>query len=158
MRLLGLASLLVIARAAAGTDIARAAAGTVIARAAGPKQSPDSTRSTRTGVYTAAQAAGGREIYALSCVSCHSAASHSGAAFTAKWERRPLAELFGYIRGAMPKSEPGSLSRREYTLVLAYLLKMNGMPAGSVELPADSVALSRIRIDFKTPGDTSQTR
>ena len=159
MRLLGLAT--VIASAAGGTVIASAAGAwqsPVIARPAGPWQSADSTRSTRAGVYTAQQAAGGHEIYILSCVSCHSAASHTGAAFTAKWDRRPLAELFGYIRGAMPKNEPGSLSRREYTLVLAYLLKMNGMPAGSVELPADSLALSRIRIDFKAPGDTSQTR
>jgi mono/diheme cytochrome c family protein len=149
MRLLALACLIVIARAPGPT---------VIARAAGLKQSPDSTRSTRAGVYTAQQAAGGHEIYILSCVSCHTPASHAGPAFAGKWDRHPLSELFGYIRSAMPKSEPGSLSGREYTLVLAYLLKMNGMPAGSVELPADSVALSRIRIDFKTPGDTSLKR
>jgi hypothetical protein len=133
-------------------------AGALILHGSAAAQAADSARSTRAGVYTPRQAADGHEIYVLSCVSCHSAVSHSGAAFTAKWDRRPLSELFGYIRGAMPKSEPGSLSGREYTLVLAYLLKMNGMPAGSVELPADSVALSRIRIDFKSPGDTSQTR
>jgi mono/diheme cytochrome c family protein len=121
-------------------------------------QAADSVRSTRAGVYTARQAAGGYDIYVLSCVSCHSPASHSGTGFAAKWSGRPLSELFGFMRGAMPKNEPGSLSAREYTLVLAYLLKMNGMPAGPVELPADSVALSRIRIELKASGDSSQTR
>jgi mono/diheme cytochrome c family protein len=121
-------------------------------------QAADSSRTTRAGVYTARQAAGGHDIYMLSCVSCHTPASHSGTGFAAKWSGRPLSELFGFMRGAMPKNEPGSLSAREYTLVLAYLLKMNGMPAGPAELPADSVALSRIRIELKASGDTSQAR
>ena len=121
-------------------------------------QAADSARSTRTGVYTAKQAAGGHDIYVLTCVSCHSPSSHSGPEFVAKWSGRPLSDLFGFLRSSMPKSEPGSLSAREYTLVLAYLLKMNGMPAGPVELPADSVALSRIRIELKASGDTSQAR
>ena len=109
-------------------------------------------------MYTTDQAARGREIYALSCVSCHSSVSHTGPAFVAKWDGRPLSDLYEFIRGAMPKNEPGSLSRREYTLVLAYLLQMNRMPAGKVELSPDSTALGRIRIDLKTLGDSSPER
>ena len=108
-----------------------------------------SARSTRVGVYTAAQVALGQDIYAMSCASCHSAASHTGPAFVAKWEGRPLWDLFRYISEAMPKSEPGSLSPREYERVVAYLLKINGMPAGLEELPADSAALTRIRLELK---------
>ena len=112
-------------------------------------------RSTRAGVYTASQAIRGREVYQLSCMSCHSPASHAGAAFVAKWEGRPLWELFRFVSDAMPKSEPGSLTERQYTQVLAYLLKMNGMPAGREELTADSLALQKIRIELK-PDSTQQ--
>lgn len=121
-------------------------------------QQPDSSRSTRAGIYTAGQAARGSNLYALNCASCHTPASHAGPAFAAKWEGRPLADLFEYVRGAMPKSDPGSLTQREYILVLAYLLKMNGMPAGPQELPADSLELKKIRIDLKPTADPARER
>ncbi len=105
----------------------------------------------------ASQAERGSEIYVNVCKSCHTPASHTAAAFTAKWQGHPLAELYSYVRNAMPKSDPGSLTERQYILVLAYLLKLNGMPAGAEELPGDSLALSRIRIEFK-PTDPSPER
>jgi hypothetical protein len=49
----------------------------------------------------------------------------------------------------MPKTEPGSLSKEEYASIVAYLLKLNGMPAGKQPLPADTAALGKIRIDSK---------
>jgi mono/diheme cytochrome c family protein len=102
---------------------------------------------TKSGVYTAQQAARGKDIYAGNCRSCHTAESHTGAAFTAKWNKRPLSDLYVYIRDQMPKSAPGSLAPEEYADVLAYVLKLNRMPAGQTELPADSAAINRIRID-----------
>ena len=119
---------------------------------------PDSTRSTRTGVYSAGQAVSGKVLYVMHCVSCHTASSHTGPEFTAKWEGRPFWELFSFVKESMPKSEPGSLSPREYTAVLAYILEMNGMPPGPVELPADSSGLAQIRINFKPAPDTSHQR
>ena len=118
----------------------------------------DPTRSTRAGVYSAAQVALGQDIYAMSCASCHTAASHAGPAFVAKWEGRRLWDLFRFVSESMPKSEPGSLSPREYGRVLAYLLKMNGMPAGTDELPADSTALQQIVIALKPVGDSLHSR
>lgn len=118
----------------------------------------DSTRSTRVGVYTAAQAKRGFEVYALSCQSCHSPLSHAGPEFTARWRGRRLSELFSYVRTAMPKSDPGSLTPRQYILVLTYLLKMNGLPAGNEELPADTLSLNRIRIEFIPKPDTATQR
>ena len=47
----------------------------------------------------------------------------------------------------MPKTEPASLTLDEYGQVLAYLLKLNGMPEGEVDLPTDSVMLKGIRFD-----------
>ncbi|HEV8600201.1 MAG TPA: cytochrome c [Gemmatimonadales bacterium] len=116
----------------------------------------DSARSTKAGVYSREQAARGSDLYALNCVSCHTAASHAGPAFVAKWQGRALSELFSYVRTEMPKSDPGTLSDSEYIVLLAYLLKMNGMPPGSGELPGDSLALKKIRIDLKP--DPSQDR
>lgn len=119
---------------------------------------PDSIRSTRSGVYSEAQSAQGREIYALNCMNCHTPVSHAGPEFTAKWEGRLFWDLFQYVSESMPKSEPGSLTAREYLAVLAYLLKMNDMPGGPDELPGDSTSLSRIRIEFKPARDTSAKR
>jgi hypothetical protein len=47
----------------------------------------------------------------------------------------------------MAKKEHGSLPPVVYADVLAYLLKLNELPSGSDPLPADSVALKKIRIE-----------
>ncbi len=118
-------------------------------RAAAAQPSPASQpRSTVEGVYTAAQATRGADVYAGLCQSCHSAESHTGAPFRNNWVGKPLAELYAYISNEMPKSEPGSLSREEYTVVLAYILRMNGMPAGRRALSAEPAVLDSIRIEL----------
>ena len=104
-------------------------------------------RTTRSGVYADAQAARGNEIYLMQCKSCHTPASHTGAVFANSWGGKPLSALYNFIVERMPKNEPGSLQPYEYADVLAYLLKLNDMPSGSEELPADSLALRKIRID-----------
>lgn len=102
-------------------------------------------RSTADGVYTAAQANAGRELWAGACNNCHT--PHNGLPFRNKWMGRDLAALFTYTRNEMPKSDPGSLSDEEYLLAIAYLMRANGMPAGDTPLPSDSASLSRIRFD-----------
>jgi mono/diheme cytochrome c family protein len=106
------------------------------------------TRTTAQGVYTAAQAKSGGDVYTMLCQSCHAAVTHTGAPFKAKWTGRPLSDLFTYIREEMPKTEPGSLSEEEYTLVLAYILRMNGMPAGRKALSPNEAELRTIRIEL----------
>jgi mono/diheme cytochrome c family protein len=112
-----------------------------------PAQKSATTRSTLTGVYSAQQAARGQDVYAGMCKSCHTAATHTGAAFEKSWSGHSLSELFGFISTRMPKNEPGSLAPEEYVDVLAYLLKLNQMPAGAAELPADTTVLGAIRIE-----------
>jgi mono/diheme cytochrome c family protein len=107
----------------------------------------DSALTTKNGVYTAQQAVRGRDVYAGMCRACHTPESHAGAAFNAIWKGRALLELYAYISERMPKNDPGSLSAQENADVLAYLLRMNRMPAGQSELSADSAALKRIRIE-----------
>jgi mono/diheme cytochrome c family protein len=122
------------------------------------QSAPSAARSTRAGVYTADQALKGQELYAMHCVSCHSAITHTGPEFAGKWEGRPFWELYSFVREEMPKSDPGSLTEREYITVLAYVLKMNGMPPGEAALSTDSTELSRIRIEFKPGRDSSLLR
>lgn len=116
------------------------------------KDSSAPTRPASSGVYTAAQAKVGEEAYAGMCTGCHNTASHTGDVFTNAWGGRPVSELYGFIRAAMPKNEPGSLTPEEYAAIVAYILKLNGMPAGKQPLPADSAALDRIRIDVVKKG------
>jgi hypothetical protein len=103
-------------------------------------------QSTRDGVYTAAQAARGRDVYSAMCRACHNSPTHTPA-FKATWHGRPLAELYEFITWDMPKDNPGTLTPGENIVVLAYMLEMLGMPAGNHELPADPAALGRITFD-----------
>ncbi len=107
--------------------------------------------STKSGVYNREQALRGQDIYAGNCKSCHTPESHTGPLFNSKWQGKTLADLYVYIRDQMPKNDPGSLTPQENADVLAYLLRMNRMPLGDTELPADSAALHAIRIDTTMP-------
>jgi S-disulfanyl-L-cysteine oxidoreductase SoxD len=106
---------------------------------------------TRSGVYTAPQASRGEDVYVGYCKSCHTPESHTGAQFRATWNGRKLSDLFSFIRERMPKNDPASLSDGEYADVTAYLLKLNKMPLGKTDLPADSTRLAAIRIVTNAP-------
>jgi cytochrome c len=112
-------------------------------------QSPatNGQRSTKEGVYNREQWLRGRDLYAGMCAGCHQAVTHVGPVFTVSWAGKKLSDLFGFLRERMPKNDPGSLSEQDYVDVMSYMLRLNGMPAGVEELPADSVALTKIRID-----------
>jgi mono/diheme cytochrome c family protein len=110
--------------------------------------------STMSGVYTAPQAARGEETYMGVCVSCHPAGTYKTAAFRANWKGRPLSDLFDQVREKMPKNDPASLSQQEYIQIVAYLLKINDVPAGEAELPPDNDTLRKIRIEM--PEDREQ--
>jgi mono/diheme cytochrome c family protein len=101
---------------------------------------------TKGRVYSLAQAARGEQTYMLKCVSCHPPGTYKGSVFL-KWQGRSLAELLAFLMEKMPKSDPGSLTPKEYAQVMAYLLKINGNPAGRAELPAETAALIGIAIN-----------
>lgn len=126
--------------------------------AAGAQQEDTTLRATRDGVYGAAQADRGKRLYQLNCVTCHTQASHAGREFVARWEGRLLWDLYRYVSESMPKSEPGSLAPEEYAGLIAYLLRLNGMPSGDADLPADSTALRKIRIEMAAKRDSTQPR
>jgi hypothetical protein len=86
------------------------------------------------------------------CLSCHPAVTHTGPQFVEAWNGKRLGDLFSFVVERMPKNDPGSLSQREYADVIAYILRLNGMPAGPRDLPSDSLALNAIRLEFRKGG------
>jgi len=128
-----------------------------VARAQGTKgaatQAGDSASSSRlttlSGVYTEAQATRGKDVYAGTCRGCHAPQSHSGETFETFWRGKQLSELFTFVSTRMPKNDPGSLAAEDVADVVAYLLKLNAMPAGKRELSTDAEALKQYRIETK---------
>jgi hypothetical protein len=55
-------------------------------------------------------------------------------------------DLYDLISNTMPMNDPGTLSSQEYIDVIAYILKLNGVPAGKAELRPDAAALKQQRI------------
>jgi len=104
-------------------------------------------RTTASGVYTAAQATRGESTYMSICVGCHPPTTYKGPVFFVVWGGRPLSDLFEAVSTKMPKNEPGTLEPVQYADLVAYLLKINGLPAGRQALPADAEAMRSIRIE-----------
>jgi mono/diheme cytochrome c family protein len=111
------------------------------------------TVSTKSGVYTAAQADRGEELYMGLCVSCHPIAMHSGQTFTVRWGGRPLFELYEAIKEKMPKTDPGTLTPEESAQLIAYVLRLNDVAAGKTALEPEVEKLKGIRIETPLMAD-----
>lgn len=130
-------------------------------------------RSVWDGAYTDAQATRGKAAYEKGCQACHAAAgaggfgiTYSGTAlkgqrFVQTWEN----DLTGLLAYAMSPPPGSTLSQKEqkhgdssqprgsqdpltpadYLDVVAYLFQLNGFPAGTAELTADTAATTVIR-------------
>jgi mono/diheme cytochrome c family protein len=109
-------------------------------------------RSVWDSVYTAEQARKGEALSTAQCVSCHgdglrggeSAPPLTGDLFNSTWEGVLLSDLSDRIRTTMPLDKPGTLSRQQAADVLAYMLSLSKIPAGTTPLPADALALGQI--------------
>jgi len=105
------------------------------------------------GVYTEAQAADAAPVYARQCASCHGDRLGGGAdsppltgfPFVSFWSGKTLDELATKIH-TMPPTRPGGLTERQYTELLALILKANGYPAGTTSLPAQADQLKAIAV------------
>jgi mono/diheme cytochrome c family protein len=122
---------------------------------------PPMTSSIWDGVYTEAQAARGATVYADGCARCHGDALEghdpdgaplAGREFMTARNGSPLSGLFSKIQLRMPDDDPGSLTGQETADVVAHILRVNKVPAGKSELPADVERLRQIRFDATKPG------
>ena len=109
---------------------------------------PPKVVTTAAGVYTAVQAGRGEQVYFSICVSCHPKGTYTAPVFREKWNGHLLSELYTFVSTQMPKEQPGTLEPEDYADVIAYLLKINGAPAGKTELAPDVKALKWIRISM----------
>lgn len=99
-------------------------------------------RSATAGVYSAAQAARGQELYkSQQCAACHGDAMEGtigppmvGPEFLAIWGGLPLVDFVDRIHKTMPFNSPGSLTRQQSIDLTAYILQTGKNPAGQAEL------------------------
>jgi mono/diheme cytochrome c family protein len=115
-----------------------------------PPQAPAGGEiSTSAGVFSAAQASKGEQVFGNICQGCHNTAGFSNDKFKETWNGRPTSELYELISETMPDDAPGTLAKGEYVQVVAYLLKLNGQPAGKADLPVEVDALKKIKLELK---------
>src|SRR5262252_9380483 len=103
-------------------------------------------KTTLDGVFTADQANRGADAYAANCSSCHAkdlagqaGPPLKGELFMDNWREDGVNTLFGYISTRMPQRAAGKLSQQTYLDILAYILSVNMLPAGSTDLTAEAV-------------------
>jgi len=92
---------------------------------------------TADGIFTAAQAQRGEDLFDGVCSECHDAGDWTEAGFKNRWADQSVYQLWYYINDRMPYDDPWSLSRQQVTDVLTFILQLNGLPDGAAELGTD---------------------
>lgn len=102
-------------------------------------------KSVNEGVYTAAQADRGEDIFKNTCTACHDTKRFTGPDLLDHWTGRSLQELFQHMSTTMPEDNPGSLKPQQYADVVAYFLELNEYPVGTAEL--EPAAIKAIKFE-----------
>jgi S-disulfanyl-L-cysteine oxidoreductase SoxD len=127
-------------------------AGTGLVSAVGQ---PAAAPSVLAGAYTEEQALRGRTLYYEHCLQCHGetmagadkAPALAGPQFASTWSGAPLAALVARI-ATMPPEKPASLLEVQRVDILTYVLWYNGLPLGSVPLPAEQDVLMQMTLQI----------
>ena len=131
-----------------GAGVLLPAAGPPAGSAAAPAGGPagQSGGTVADGVFTADQVSRGERTFRDVCAACHDTVEFSGGRFRFTWVGLTAGDLFDTISTLMPEGDPGSLSPARYAAVVAYLLDLNGYPAGETPLPTSLAALQALEI------------
>lgn len=91
------------------------------------------------GAYTEAQATRGANSYSASCLGCHALAPDGrapliGDPFWRSFAQKSVGDMLDFISRYMPNGNPNSLTEASYDDITAYILKLNGFPAGTTEV------------------------
>ncbi len=123
--------------------------------------SPTSAAPQSSGLYTAVQAARGQALYDKKCAECHGAQLEGASSkplayslFMLRWGQgdRTVDELYYITRTQMPYGQGNTMTRQQYIDIIAYILQVNGYPAGAKELLANPAVLKRIKITPQKSG------
>lgn len=114
-------------------------------------------KSTQDGVYSAAQAAHGKNLYEQNCSACHlddmsgsgEAPPLAGEGFTDSWDGHSVNEFDQTVLNTMPLDNPGSLDPGDALAIVTYIFQKNGMPVGKEALKDDAATLKSIVISSK---------
>ncbi len=104
------------------------------------------SRSLADGVFTANQAAQGKQLFAQECSMCHQPANYTGANFAAKWGEGTLGDVYQDLSLAMPPANAGGLTPATYASIVAFFASESGYPTGNEALPGDAAQLRGIAI------------
>jgi mono/diheme cytochrome c family protein len=113
-------------------------------------------QSTGGGDYTKEQAAAGKVIFDKTCAVCHGDHLQGGVgpALTgqqflsvSQYQKISAAYFYHFMSTHMPLTNPGSLSKEQYLDIMAYMLEVNGYPAGSHQLTDNNEELQAIKIE-----------
>lgn len=105
------------------------------------------SRSIQDQVYSAEQAEAGQAVFEERCYICHVPEQFVGAAYMDGWATQSADDFIEFVRTSMPEDNPGSLKRSDYVAIFAYILSLNGIPAGETPLDEDSDVLKTLLIE-----------
>jgi len=105
------------------------------------------------GIFTAAQAARGKETFTSACLRCHGSdltgvtgPALTGERFYQSWGGEPVDRLFLKIRDTMPPNFGTVLDDKAKLDVVTYILQVNGFPAAAGELAVGGDDLASAQI------------
>ncbi len=108
------------------------------------------------GFYTTAQAEAGHDAFNNHCAECHRpdltgamGPALIGRPFFQHWGGQTVEALYQFEHTRMPATNPGSLPPDQVLAITAYILKRNGLPAGSTIL--DEAAAKQFTLPAVAP-------
>lgn len=117
-----------------------------------------------TGVFTAAQAERGKEVFHARCAHCHAedlsggeGPSLIGGSFGRNWGSRHVDRLFTKIKDKMPPGEEFLVTDLEKVDIVAFMLNMNGFPSGDTDLALDPAFMADLQIVGKNGPEPAPT-
>ena len=71
----------------------------------------------------------------------------SGFTFMQSWSGQTVDALYDQLRKTMPKDNPGGLKPQEYADIIAFLFRINRLPAGDADLKGARPVLKEVVIE-----------
>jgi hypothetical protein len=115
--------------------------------------SADTQKTVWQGAFSDAQADRGGVVYKKECTLCHSDNFKGnidggpplvGKDFEMRWDGLTMLDIVNQVSQLMPGDEPGSVSRKDWVDLFAYLFRANGATMGPTDLPSDDESLAQV--------------